>query len=69
MTGLYTLNNKSIVKDETSFEILFQDAYLKALGMDKPKNNKISSIYFQVSADIIDSDNHAYMPKFKYILN
>ena len=69
VTGLYTLNNKSIIKDETSFDLLFQDAYDIAIGKKKNKNNKNSSIYFEVLADIVDSDNHAIMPKFKYMPN
>ena len=66
VTGLYTLDNKSIIIDENSFDLLFQDAYDIAIGKKKNKNNKNSSIYFEVLADIVDSDNHAIMPTFKY---
>ena len=69
VTGLYTLDNQSIIRDETSFDLQFQDAYLMAIGEDKSENKKISCIYFNVFADIKDSDNHVNMPKFKYILN
>ena len=67
VTGLYTLNSKSIIKDEASFDMLFQDAYFKAIGKDKPKNNNRANIYFKVLADVSDSNDHAIMPKFRYI--
>ena len=66
--GLYTLNNKSIIKDEESFKMLFQDAYYLAIGKDKNKIMKSTGIYFKVIADLCDRDDHAIMPKFKYIL-
>ena len=69
VTGLYTLNSKSIIKDEAFFDMPFQDAYYKAIGKDKPKNNTRTNIYFKVLADVSDSNDHAIMPKFKYILN
>ena len=68
ITGLYTLNSKSIIKDESSFDLPFEDAYYLAIGKEIPKNGKISSIYFKVMADLLDSDYHAIMPKFKYKL-
>ena len=67
VTGLYTLNNKSIIEEEASFDMLFQDAYYKALGKDKPKNNNRANIYFKILADVSDSNDHAIMPKFRYI--
>ena len=67
VTGLYTLNSKSIIKDEASFDMLFQDAYFKAIGKDKPKNNNRANIYFKVLANVSDSNDHAIMPKFRYI--
>ena len=67
VTGLYTLNSKSIIKDEASFDMLFQDAYFKAIEKDKPKNNNRANIYFKVLADVSDSNDHANMPKFRYI--
>ena len=69
VTGLYTLNNNNIIEDEGAFEMQFQDAYYLAIGRDKQKNNKATSIYFKVLADLIDSDNHAIMPKFRYIIS
>jgi hypothetical protein len=68
VTGLYTLDNKSIIKDESSFDLLFQDAYYSAIGRDKPEKEN-NSLYFKVLADLVDSDIHANMPKFKYIMN
>lgn len=71
ITGLYTLNSKSIIKDDSSYNMLFQDAYYIAIGKDKDKikNNKNFSIYFKVLADLADSDDHAIMPKFKYVVD
>lgn len=68
VTGIYTLNNKSIIKDEESFGMPFETAYFKAIEKNKSQNNKITSIYFKVSADSTDDDAHVIMPKFKYIL-
>ena len=67
VTGLYTLNSKSIIKDKSSFDIPFQDAYYITIG--KNNHNKIRNIYFKVMADLSDSDDHAIMPNFKYIIN
>ena len=47
--------------------MLFQDAYYKVLGKDKPKNNNRANIYFKILADVSDSNDHAIMPKFRYI--
>ena len=71
INGLYTLNSQNIIEDEYSYEILFQDAYYISIGKDKDKekNNKNICIYFKVMADLIDSDDHAIMPKFKYKVN
>ena len=68
ITGLYTLNNESIIKDQSSFDMLFQDAYYAAVGNRKNKSGKVTSIYFKVMADILDSEDHAIMPNFKYII-
>ena len=67
VTGLYSLNNQSIIRDETSFNLPFEDAYNLAIGKEK-LNKKSANIFFKVTADLVDSDNHANMPKFKYIL-
>ena len=69
VTGLYTLNSKCIIKDKASFDIPFQDAYYIAIGKEKPKNTIRTNIYFKVLADVSDSNEHAIMPKFKYIFN
>ena len=66
--GLYTLNSKNIIKDESSYDMPFQDAYYIAIEKDKNKN-VVNNIYFKVLADVIDSDDHVIMPKFKYIIN
>ena len=66
--GLYTLNSQSIIQNESSYDILFQDAYYAAI--DSKKNGKTNkSICFRVTADIIDSKGHAILPKIKYIIN
>ena len=73
INGLYSLNSQNIIKDESSYDIPFQDAYYISIGKDKNKDketiNKSICIYFKVMADLIDSDDHAIMPKFKYIVN
>ena len=71
INGLYTLNSQSIIADESSYDILFQDAYYITIGKDKDKekNNKNICIYFKVMADLIDSNHHAIMPRFKYTVN
>ena len=66
--GLYTLNSQSIIQDESYYDMLFQDAYYTALG--KKTNEKTrKNICFRVTADIINSDDHAIMPKIKYLIN
>ena len=67
ITGLYTLNSVNIIKDDTSYKIPFQEAYYSAIG--KEKNERKNSIYFKVLADVINSDDHVIMPKFKYLIN
>ena len=67
ITGIYTLNSISIIKDDISYDLQFEDAYYDAIGKDK---NKIkNNIYFKVLADVINCDDHVIMPKFKYIVN
>ena len=67
ITGIYTLNSVSIIKDDFSYEIPFHEAYYSAIG--KEKNERKNSIYFKVLADVINSDDHVIMPKFKYLVN
>ena len=67
ISGLYTLNSKNIILDDSSYNMLFQDAYYIAIGKNKNENHN-NSIYFRVLADLINSDDHAIMPKFKYII-
>lgn len=68
INGLYTLNSINIIKDDSSYDMQFQDAYYIAIGKKENKNaNK--SIYFRILADIANSDDHVIMPKFKYIIN
>ena len=67
ITGLYTLNSKSLISDDDAYEQQFQDVYYKAIGKEKQKKN--NNIYFKVLADVINSDNHVIMPKFKYLIN
>ena len=68
INGLYTLNSTNIIKDDSSYDILFQDAYYIAIGKNNNKNEN-KSIYFRILADVVNSDDHVIMPKFKYIIN
>jgi len=68
INGLYTLNSTNIIKDDSSYDLQFQDAYYIAIGKDKNESHN-NSIYFRVLADVINSDDHVIMPKFKYIIN
>ena len=61
VTGLYTLNSINIIKD--NYDIKFEDAYFNAINY-KDINKKI--VYFNVLADVVNSDDHVIMPKFKY---
>ena len=65
--GLYTLNSNNIIKDDSSYKMKFENAYFEAIG--KKFENNIHNIYFKVLADLIDCDDHAIMPKFKYIIS
>ena len=65
--GLYTLNSINIIKDDSSYEMNFENAYFEAIGKKCEKN--IQNIYFKVLADLINCDDHAIMPKFKYIIS
>ena len=70
INGLYTLNSVNIIKDDSSYDMQFQDAYYIAIGKNKNQNqNQNKSIYFRILADVINSDDHVIMPKFKYIIN
>ena len=66
INGLYSLNSQNIIKDESSYDNEFQESYRIAIGKNKKINN---NIYFKVQADVIDSEDHVIMPKFKYIIN
>ena len=66
ITGLYTLNSINIIKDDTSYDLQFEDAYYDAIG--KEKNKIKNNIYFKVLADVINSDDHVILPKFKYLV-
>ena len=68
INGLYTLNSKNIIKDDSSYDMQFQDAYYIALGENNNKNNN-HNLYFRILADVMNSDDHVIMPKFKYIIN
>ena len=67
ITGLYTLNSKNIIIDDSSYDMQFQDAYYIALGKNINEIKK-NAIYFRILADVINSDDHVIMPKFKYIV-
>ena len=67
INGLYTLNSINIIKDNSSLDILFQDAYFNAIGKYTNENGS-NCIYFRILADLINSDVHVIMPKFKYII-
>lgn len=70
INGLYTLNSINIIKDDSFYDMQFQEAYYIAIGKNKNENSKKNkSIYFRILADIINSDDHVIMPKFKYIIN
>ena len=64
---MYTLNSNNIIKDDSSYEMNFENAYFEAIG--KKYENNIKNIYFKVLADLIDCDDHAIMPKFKFIIS
>ena len=67
VNGLYTLNTKIIIKDESTLNLNFQEAYYNTL--EKNKEYKIKAIYFKILADLINDENtHVKMPKFKYII-
>lgn len=66
INGLYSLNSQNIIKDESSYDNEFQESYRIAIGKNKKINN---NIYFKVQADVVDSEYHVIMPKFKYIIN
>lgn len=66
ITGLYTLNSINIIKDDISYDLQFEDAYYDAIG--KEKNKSKNNIYFKVLADVINSDDHVILPKFKYLV-
>ena len=67
INGLYTLSSRNIIKDDSSYDMQFQDAYYIALGENNNLNNN-HNLYFRVLADVINSDDHVIMPKFKYII-
>ena len=70
INGLYTLNSKSIIKDETTYDLQFQEAYYDTIGVKKvDEHHHQKSIYFKILADLINDENtHVKMPKFKYII-
>ena len=69
-TGLYTLSSKSIIENESAFNLQFQEAYYNVIGKKKEDgNSNHKSIYFKILADEKDNENiHIKMPKFKYII-
>jgi hypothetical protein len=70
INGLYTLNSQSIIKDESTLQLNFQEAYYHAIGKNKEDKSHLNkSIYFKILADVMnDEDTHVRMPKFKYII-
>ena len=63
VNGLYTLNTKIIIKDESTLNLNFQEAYYNTL--EKNKEYKIKAIYFKILADLINDENtHVKMTKF-----
>jgi len=69
INGLYSLNSINIIKDSSSLDMLFQNAYFDAIGKNNLNKDSNKSIYFRILADLINSDDHVIMPKFKYIIN
>ena len=69
INGLYSLNSINIIKDTFSLDMLFQNAYFNAIGKNNLNKDSNKSIYFRILADLINSDDHVIMPKFKYIIN
>ncbi len=65
--GLYTLNSEPIIKDDSLYDMKFEDVYYNAIGKNIDKNIS-KNIYFTVVADLNDNVNHAIMPKFKYVI-
>ena len=49
--------------------MLFQNAYFNAIGKNNLNKDINKFIYFRILADLINSDDHVIMPKFKYIIN
>ena len=69
INGLYSLNNINIIKDISSLDMLFQNAYFNTIGKNNLNKDSNKSIYLRILADLINSDDHIIMPKFKYIIN
>ena len=69
ITGLYTLNSKNIIKDDSFYQMKFQDAYYKVIEKEDNQSTN-NSIYFRVLADEFNNEDiHVIMPKFKYIID
>jgi ubiquitin-activating enzyme E1 len=66
--GLYTLNSEPIIKDDSLYDMKFEDVYYNAIGKNNIDKNISKNIYFTVVADLNDNVNHAIMPKFKYVI-
>ena len=65
----YSLNSINIIKNTSSLDMLFQNAYFNAIGKNNLNKDINKFIYFRILADLINSDDHVIMPKFKYIIN
>lgn len=61
--AINTLNEIPLIDD--NYELSIEDAYCKAIGVN---NLNSEHIFFKVLADIINSEDHANMPKFKYTI-
>jgi len=70
INGLYTMNSTSIIKDESTLNLQFKEAYYNAIEKNSEDENHLRKIiYFKILADVLnDEDTHVKMPKFRYII-
>ena len=71
INGLYSLNNKNLIKDESNLKKDFLINYYDSIGLIRKNINESRSkrnIYFKILADEKDNEDiHIRMPKFKYV--
>ena len=71
INGIYSLNNKNLIKDESNLKKDFLINYYDSIGLIRKNINESRSkrnIYFKILADEKDNEDiHIRMPKFKYV--